>query len=107
MRMKNLLLKNVFSRYNVSVPSSIQLFFYNSTKIAFLQVAQLTYMTKVSQGLAIISDEDSKGLITAYLVLSGEAAAKRVNTSISRRRVRIPSRAYKKKKKRLARRAFS
>lgn len=49
-------------------------FFYNSTKIAFLQVAQLTYMTKVSQGLAIICDENSKGLIT-YL-LSGEAVTK-------------------------------
>lgn len=73
-------------------------FFYNSTKIAFLQVAQLTYMTKVSQGLAIISDEDSKGLITAYLVLSGEAAAKRVNTSISRRGYESPPARTKKEK---------
>lgn len=78
-------------------PRLFNFFFYNSTKIAFLQVAQLTYMTKVSQGLAIISDENSKDLIT-YLILSGEAAAKRVNTSVTRRGVRITSRAYKKRK---------
>lgn len=72
-------------------------FFYNSTKIAFLQVAQLTYMTKVSQGLAILSDENSKGLIT-YLILSGEAAAKRVNTSITRRGCKsLPARTRKEK----------
>jgi len=37
MRMKNLLLKNVPSRYNVS-NTLVYLTFYNSTKIAFLQV---------------------------------------------------------------------
>lgn len=73
-------------------------FFITVQKLHFLQVAQLTYMTKVSQGLAIISDENSKGLITAYLVLSGEAAAKRVNTSISRRGCESPSRAYNERK---------
>lgn len=73
-------------------------FYYNSTKIAFLQVAQLTYMTKVSQGLAIISDENSKDLIT-YLILSGEAAAKRVNTSVTRRGCEsLPARRVRKEK---------
>lgn len=54
-------------------------------------------MTKVSQGLAIISDENSKDLIT-YLILSGEAAAKRVNTSITRRGCEsFPARTRKEK----------
>lgn len=41
MRMKNLLLKNVFSRYNVSVPSSIQLFFITVQKLHFYKLPSL------------------------------------------------------------------
>lgn len=48
MRMKNLLLKNVLFTLQRQC-TLVYLTFYNSTKIAFLQVAQLTYMTKVSQ----------------------------------------------------------
>lgn len=41
MRMKNLLLKNVFSRYNVSLPSSIQLFFITVQKLHFYKLPSL------------------------------------------------------------------